>query len=233
MWDCFDNQMPLPFIALAFTVVGEFGMAGASDFAAQLAKQIGFLERSAKDFDAGHTDEAFRIATALRVIFHQTPKSTSLLTHLNATKVLIRSAVPDMSAMRAKIAPRKVVAQYFVSLATITVGNHGCVLLPKTEPASHHRMIPADEWWDEVFATINNTDYTRKALVLWACNKDGGAHVDDVLPPEYEAIKASGALGTFNHNGQDVPVEQAHLVFLRSMAFEVTASPDLRVIAGL
>jgi len=139
--------------------------------------------------------------------------------------------VPDVTSFVAKIGGRNAVAQYFISLLTITISNKGCVLVPKIEATCHDRMISWDEWWDETFASINNVDYTRSALVLWACNKDGGAHVDDDFPPEYEAIKASGALGTFRHGGQSIPVEDAHRVFLRSMAFEVLSSPELLALA--
>jgi len=48
----------------------------------QLQRQLGFLKRSCEDFDAGQHDEGLRIAVSLRVLFHDTSASTSLLTHL-------------------------------------------------------------------------------------------------------------------------------------------------------
>lgn len=47
-----------------------------------LSSHVGFLKRSCWLFDQGHEDEALRIATSLRVLFHDTDASTSLLTHL-------------------------------------------------------------------------------------------------------------------------------------------------------
>ncbi len=208
---------------------GNPSMSTNQIFKKQLAKQLGFLDRSAIAFDEGHTDEAFRIATTLRVIFHNTRKSTSLLTHLKSPNVSVRSTVPDMSKMEAAIAGRQV-DEFFMSLATIRVSASSAIV-PKTEVSSHDRMIPADEWWNERFASINGVNYTRRSLVLWAANKDGGAHVDDVLPPDYEGIKASGAFGTFICGGREIPLEAAHLVFLRSMAFEVLNSQQLRALA--
>ena len=52
------------------------------DFIKQLSRHIGFLERSCAAFEAGYTEEALRIAVTLRVLFHDTKSSTSLLTHL-------------------------------------------------------------------------------------------------------------------------------------------------------
>src|SRR6266545_3514326 len=45
----------------------------------QLQRQLGFLKRSCEDFDAGQHDEGLRIAVSLRVLFHDTSASTSLL----------------------------------------------------------------------------------------------------------------------------------------------------------
>jgi len=50
-------------------------------FLHKLGEQIQFLERSCEFYD-GKESEAIRIATSLRIIFHQTQKSTSLIEHL-------------------------------------------------------------------------------------------------------------------------------------------------------
>ena len=59
------------------------------DFPAQLQRQIGFLKRSCLTYDSGHQEEALRIAVSLRVPFHDTKSSVSLLTHLGV-KALAR-----------------------------------------------------------------------------------------------------------------------------------------------
>jgi len=52
-----------------------------SRFDQKFAEQIGYLQRSAQHFDDGHEDEALRLATSLRVLLHDTPKSVSLFTY--------------------------------------------------------------------------------------------------------------------------------------------------------
>src|SRR5215813_13675886 len=52
----------------------------------KLAEQVQFLERSCEIYDKGEESEAIRIATSLRVIFHHTQKSTSLVEHLGFKK---------------------------------------------------------------------------------------------------------------------------------------------------
>lgn len=59
-------------------------------FKERLADELAFPKTSCERFDAGDEREAIRIATVLRVLFHDTtdrkawPLSVSLLSHLNA-----------------------------------------------------------------------------------------------------------------------------------------------------
>jgi hypothetical protein len=201
------------------------------DFKKRLREQLGFIERSTAAFDQGHREEAMRIATALRVIFHHTNSSTSLLHHLNAVNVKVRSDAPDRQKQDAALSGRKIVGEFSWALASISPAAGG-KFAPLTDAKAPHRMLDAPDWWQEVFAHIDGRDYTRRAVVLWAANKDGGAHVDDVLPPEYEAIKQAGALGHFElQDGSKADIEDAHYTFLRTMAFEVLNSPDLAAFA--
>jgi hypothetical protein len=203
-------------------------LSTTTDFKAHLAQQFGFLERSAAAFDAGHHQEAIRIGTSLRVIFHDTNKSTSLLRHLNALRVLVRSEAPDRVRQNALLGGKRIVGEFSWSLGQFTMRGFE----PCKDPSTPHRLIEAPQWWTEVFAHMNNIDYTRKRVVLWAANKDGGAHVDDEQEPEYQELKAAGAIGAIEGPGdKSVPIEDAHLTFLRTMAFEVLNSPDLAALA--
>ena len=207
-------------------------MSGGQDFKQQLRRQLGFLERSARDFDLGHRDEAIRIATVLRVIFHDTGASTSLLKQLNALTVLIRSKAPDRAAQNANFGGRRIVGEFSWSLASITASPSGGSFEPALNISNKDRLISAQDWWPEVFAHLDGVDYTRRAVVLWAANKDGGAHVDSTLPADYERLKEAGAVGSLEFGqGVKVEIEDAHFVFLRTMAFEVLNSPDLVALA--
>ena len=61
--------------------------------AAKLRQQLTFLRRSCDAYDAGVEDESIRIANAMRIIFHDKGRSTSLMTHLGlkVTKMLSSS----------------------------------------------------------------------------------------------------------------------------------------------
>jgi hypothetical protein len=67
---------------------------GTVDFKEQLRRQLGFIERSCESYDKGFEDETIRIATALRVLFHDTPQSTPLLKYLGASPNLLTTVRP-------------------------------------------------------------------------------------------------------------------------------------------
>ena len=78
----------------------------------------------------------------------------------------------------------------------------------------------------------------RRDIILAAANKDGGAHVDEKLEPNYERLAASGALGMYANritvgDGTVVnlpPIRDAHLIYLRQMGYEVLHSYDFRLL---
>lgn len=53
-------------------------------FKKALAQQLRYIRNSCRLYDEGDHEEAIRAATAMRVMFHDTRHSTSLLTHLKA-----------------------------------------------------------------------------------------------------------------------------------------------------
>lgn len=78
------------------------------------------------------------------------------------------------------------------------------------EDAFRHVPVPIEQWWEmPVYVQsrfvrnssgqdkVVNTHLTREDIILAAANKDGGAHVDEKLEPNYERLAASGALGMY------------------------------------
>jgi hypothetical protein len=203
----------------SFEKVGHY-MRDHAEFKIQLARQLGFLERSCASFDAGFLDEAVRIATAVRVLLHDTRSSTSLLKHLNAKTINILSTCKPVSE------PPKL--QWMDCQLTRITGNG---LIAKLDQASFKKEIPFDEWWNQLVLVIRDARITRKDLVLFAANKDGGAHVDNELTPEFESLMTNSY---FKDNSQE-PAKialESHLVSLRQIGFEVLNSPELRKLVS-
>jgi hypothetical protein len=182
-----------------------------------LWRQLGFLARSCESFDQGYLDEAIRTAVTIRVLIRQTRSSTSLLTHLDATGIHLLSMCPPMIGLEDTLV--------FFGLGAGKGGEYYAHL----ERASIRRMIPVDEWWNEIVYVLGaDTRITRKDIVLGAANKDGGAHVDQHLTPEYQKLIDFLQIGSWAENGErEWRDANMHFVALRQMGYELMNSPEL------
>jgi hypothetical protein len=195
------------------------------DFQAALKRQIGFLERSCQSFDGGFEDEAIRIAQCIRVLMHDTKKQTSLLAHLNARNIVLRSSCLDIAS---KIQPGAR-ALKFNGMGQFEVGAAGARYYPKLGNGMFHGDLPVEQWWGQtIFILDPGTWVSRRDVVLDAADKDGGAHVDALLTPVYERLVESGDLGFFvGEHGKQIPISGHHYVALRQMGYELLNSSAL------
>ena len=189
------------------------------DFRDQLRRQLGFIERSCKSYDAGFVDEGVRIASVLRVIFHHTPKSTSLLKHLGVSPNVLTTVRPVPSGVI-----------FFDSIGQIAVGPAGAVIRPKLGNGSYKGFLPYVEWWRQLIYVRSDLKITRRDIILAAANKDGGAHVDRTLTPEYEELR-DGVWTLEGGTLRETRVEDYQFVFLRQAGYEVLNSPDILALA--
>jgi hypothetical protein len=207
-------------------------MVGGLNYTQQLEKQLGFLETSSREYDAGNLDEAIRIATALWVMFHYTTKSMSLLVHLGATSISMLST----AGKRVRNDPRG----YWPALVHIDIDVAQKTVMARptfNDRPSAHRMIPFSAWWDgEAIYAAAGHRIKRKALVLNAANKDGGAHVDNDIPPDYgfflDGTSFSLTVESVEGSKTESYLVNAHLACLRQIAHEILNSPDLLKLAG-
>jgi hypothetical protein len=107
--------------------------------------------------------------------------------------------------------------------------------IPKLDTARTKRYVSVARWWGREVVyldTAANLTFSRKSLVLAAVNKDGGAHVDSVYPPDYNLIRAGvGWSMTITPAGSPdaitITFQDAHLAALRQMGYEILNSPDI------
>lgn len=67
------------------------------DLKAHLKEQIQFLVSSSKAYDEGFTSEAKRLANVIRILVHDTTRSTSLLKSLHKKDILFYDTAPYYS----------------------------------------------------------------------------------------------------------------------------------------
>lgn len=209
----------------------------ADRYREQLRMQLGFLERSCASYDDGYVDEALRIAVVARTLVHQTKNSTSLLTHLGASEVRLLSTSMNIVARFASGDPfygGAKMPRFFNGMGSYRPGSDS-PYVPKLGDAYTKEYVLIVDWWEQPVMILQHVPLTRRDVVLTAANKDGGAHVDAKLTPEYEALIAPGSVGTLirevDGGVSATPVTNGHLVALRQMGYELLNSPDLTMRA--
>ncbi len=184
----------------------------------QLQQQIRFLRDSCGLYDQGRHEEAIRIATCLRVLIHQTPRSTSLLAHLDMQDIRLVSTV---SLERFSTPP------FFFDGLCMSTNNS--FLVPKLAAGGQRFSLTLEEWWNQVVMYIDGESLTRKEIVLTAANKDGGAHVDEVLPENYHRL-SDGFFIAISQDGSVTNFRGHHLSCLRQIGYEFLTSPSTSLI---
>lgn len=191
------------------------------DFIEQHRRHIGFLERSCASFDAGYTEEALRIAVTLRVLFHDTESSTSLLTHLG-----IKSSALVLSTFEPGYKENKEDGTFTVAIPVLfnSLGERRAPL----SRARRHEFITVSEWWHEVIA-CTNYKVSRKDVILAAANQDGGAHVD--ATPDRKTASMIRGNWTIKKVVESKVIEKRvnndHFPLLRQFGHEVLNSPEI------
>ncbi len=191
-----------------------------ADLERQLAEQMAFLRASAVAFDAGYRGEAKRMATAVRVLLHDTKNSVSLLKQLNLKGIAFFDTAHDVS-------PTNLLTHMgLVGMRMDTANGASYAALLGNSPSGEGRPIPFSRWWDKVvFVDNKRSTMTRAQLVLTLANKDGGAHVDPTLDEMYVRLSRENSMGwvAVGPDGEKA-MEDVHLVAMRQIAFEVETS---------
>lgn len=100
---------------------------------------------------------------------------------------------------------------------------------PLDDRATAPRLTRFGRWWEKDIVIKEGQSgkaYTRRSLVLFAANKDGGAHVDTHLDTSFEGLKDGSGIGwtvtgfSSQTDGSFIPDVQAHSI--RQIAYEVS-----------
>lgn len=172
----------------------------------KLREQVDFLRTSLRAFYEGQFAESLRIATAIRVLVHETGMS----------KPLLRQARPDGLDLHI-LEPTEDTKPDEEEVFSFTVGirmGPGATVAPAVDLGStHYSMSSVGPWWNRVVFSFRSQlgrqlIYTRKKIVLTLANKEGGAHVDPDEDADYVRLLTDRPL-TFNFQG--VPIETPDL----------------------
>ncbi len=185
------------------------------EFQELLSEQLFFLEASISSYSDVEF-EAKRVATTVRILIHDTCNSVSLLKSLNLKSALkfISSASPNdgrLHSMTGMVGVRGANRnQYFGLVAKVNKDNKltAVPLFQQHLPEWYksYTKLSFKNWWEMEIIKINGNGISRKDLILYVANKDGGAHVDPILPEKYHEIKSSKLM--MNIQGSETEFEK-------------------------
>lgn len=185
-----------------------------SDLQDQFKEQLNFIEKSAKAYDEGDFTEAKRMAVALRILLHKTAASTSLLYSLG---------LQDITNFQSSS------SQYDPGLfpcyhTLVTVGMLEHKYYPLFTVSNVFSFQSYGSFWNEeiIFSDNTGNKFTRKDLVCYLADQDGGAHVDPKIDKAYYELSRGNSLGwKFKDGEKEGELTGAEHAAVRQIAHEV------------
>lgn len=177
------------------------------DLAEKLQDQVAFLDDSCDAYDQGRHREAYRLATTVRVLVHDTAKSHSLLAQLGVKDTIqyldARAPgfdhLPPIAPGALSSAPGLAVVAHFYSPEgnSRDAAEYWPAFRQDDLPLASKPLVPFDTWWSKPVSTdTRGTRQFRRHFILAGANKDGGAHIDTTFGGEYQGYRAMTRDGT-------------------------------------
>ena len=197
-----------------------------ADLIRKLKDQVELLHVLGEVFDSGQRIVAYPLATAIRVLVHDTNSSHALLAQLDE--------LPTMQFCDTSLPfnPNKVIETHGgLVLLKATTGT-GAEWAPLCEvpapPGAEPRGIPFQSWWEtDVMSDSQGTTWSRRRMVLAIANREGGAHIDPSQPVDVRAIEEENSMG-FGYSDPiegDRPMSNGPLLpSIRQIAYELEQS---------
>ncbi|MFZ6733636.1 hypothetical protein ACO0LG_17045 [Undibacterium sp. Ji42W] len=186
-----------------------------------LRRQLSYLRRSCELYDAGHLDEAIRIALVIRVLIHDTPNSASVLHQMGVkTNLKLVTSFGLSNRLPKNFSPTSIIPLFASSQG-------GGIAVPFTLPTPPI-LFTVDDWWNEEVWKQDST-LTRRKIILETANKEGGAHVQENAPKVIQELrKGLTQVSSVKVGGVEVGTpNNFHFVLNRQFAHELLNSAEL------
>ena len=161
------------------------------------------------------------MAVTLRVLFHTTGNSTSLLSHLNATATHL---ITSCDVLVSDLEPDGMLEGGLTMLAS-----NGNGWEAKLNRETSYHLSPFETWWKcEAVSAYGGHVYTRKKIVLDTAHIDGGAHVALHIPKQLEQMR-EGPWRVVKSGTNPMVTRYAnqHFQYIRQIAYEVLHSDEI------
>lgn len=172
-----------------------------------------------ENFDSKRLVDSGSMALQLRLLFIDSSARTggrsvmNLMGITNFQKIL--STVPQV------ISNRTISSMGFLGLRTNPDGSEWYA--PLSETPGVRNLLTTQKWLDENIFKTGSITFSRNKLISVIANKEGGAHVDPVIDPEYyEIARTNGAGWSFvGVDGKETPLGNPFPAILRQLCYEV------------
>lgn len=190
-----------------------------NEFMEHWHEQLNFIRSSIEQFDNGEETEARRIALGLRIMFHETSRSRSLIkqTGLSLNLRLLSSGV--------LYTPSNLVSSWV--LLKLEISEDEIYYRPLINSVDTRTFyLEYEDWWNEVIFDDKNNVFSRKDIVCFIADQDGGAHVDPEIAEKYALLTRENSLGWSDPKGNPVSNNPAYNA-VRQIAHEVLKSQEI------
>lgn len=175
--------------------------------------QIRFIQKSIVEFDSGDEIEAQRIATNLRILFHDTNSSKSVFGQLKPQINFYSGG--DLYS------PSNLLSSW--TLLSMSIESEGMKYHAELESHSRVFFLNFSDWWNEIIFDDRENRFTRRDIVTFIANQDGGAHVDSKLNEAYAKLTKMNSIGWID-SLDNSPINNPAYQAIRAIANEVLIS---------
>lgn len=160
----------------------------------QFKIQLDTITQLSNLYDKGNFNFAQEIAVKLRIIFHNTNNSKSLITQLKLDHLMFVDTAFTYSS-------RNLITHFGLIKMRIDRPNNKIYYIPlgidNEDSPKKKKLVSLDNWWDgkKVIVDENKNAFTRKRIIQEVANTDGGAHVDSALEEDYYNLSRQNSLG--------------------------------------
>ncbi len=190
-------------------------------------EQLNFVKKSSAAYDEGDKSEAKRLATHIDILLHDRGKTLSLLTQLGflSNTKFFSPAHPYSQG--------NVLSEARLCMKMLNAD--GVAYMPILDDAFlGWKQLDFSDWWEEPILILRGSDFqsqneigiTRKKLIVMMRDKDGGAHIDNLIPKYYSDLGSGKSMGwQYTIGNQEAKfIPYPHFASVRHIAHEVLKS---------
>ncbi|WP_127848715.1 hypothetical protein [Lacticaseibacillus hulanensis] len=182
-------------------------------------EQLDYISVAADNYDEGHTSRIKMAAPHLRSLFYKSQTSHPLIDKISVVdrNKFVDTTMPDKSSFI-------YTGPLIIDNTAANKGSYtyypGCYI-----NSSVYKFISFEDWWHGEILAQGGEIFSRKDIVAYITNQDGGAHVDTALSERYYNLLSGLYSATVSdENVKNVPVDEISFALLRQISYECIAS---------